>query len=141
MRSFFSTHSTSAILNGKPREDPRPYVKITVHDNLVLYGLLDSGSAVTILGNKAHEHLINQFSLKLCTDELVTVTAAGGQNLSSLGYILLPFAFEDRESIIKAHVIPEVNTTLILGIDFWNSFNLCPKYIVKAHRRPFLLFD
>ncbi|KOB71056.1 hypothetical protein OBRU01_14369, partial [Operophtera brumata] len=130
LKKFFLNYSVSAIFNTKPSGDPRPYVKVRI-DDLALYGLLDSGSAVTILGNNSHSYLMNH-NLNLCIDELITVTAAGGQRISSLGYILLPVVFEDRFSLIKAHVIPEIETTLILGIDFWSNFNLCPKYLTNT---------
>lgn len=130
LKNFFSNYSVFSILNTKPNNDPRPYVKIRTGD-LSLYGLLDSGSALTILGNGLHKRLKN-YGFKLCTDELVTVTAAGGQRISSEGYILLPVVFEEKFSLIKAHAIPGIETTLILGIDFWNDFNLCPKYLTNA---------
>lgn len=130
LRNFFSNYSVSAIFNTKPSGDPRPYVKVLISE-LVLYGLLDSGSAVTILGNNSHKRLTN-YNLNICTDESITVIAAGGQRISSLGYILLPVVFEDKFSLIKAHVIPEIETTLILGIDFWRNFNLCPKYLTNT---------
>ncbi|KOB52079.1 hypothetical protein OBRU01_25689, partial [Operophtera brumata] len=112
---FITNYSVSAIFNTKPSGDPRPYVKVRIGD-LSLYGLLDSGSAVTILGNNSHRRLINH-NLNLC------------MRISSLGYILLPVVFEKKFFLIKAHVIPEIETTLILGIDFWSNFSLCPKYL------------
>lgn len=135
LRHFFSNNcsSVSAIFNNKPKEDPRPYVKININndDNLNLYGLLDSGSAITILGNNSHSFIL-QSGLTLCVDEKITVTAAGGQKLLSLGYILLPVFFENQFAVIKAYVVPNIEITLILGIDFWNIFNLCPKYLSKT---------
>lgn len=59
----------------------------------------------------------------------MTVSAAGGQALQSIGFINLPINFEDQFHIVKAFVIPDVNTNLILGIDFWRKFKLCPKYL------------
>lgn len=96
-----------------------------------MYGLLDSGSAVTILGKHSHDRLL-KLGYTLSDDDIITVTAAGGQKITSLGYILLPMTFESNFSVIKAHVIPAIETTLILGIDFWNQFNLCPKYLYDA---------
>lgn len=128
VKNFFSRKDISTIFNVKPSNDPRPYAKVGINKDSFLYGLLDSGSAVTVLGNNSHELLI-KLGLILCNDERITVTAAGGQRITSLGYILLPLTFENKFSIIKAHVIPAIETVLILGIDFWNTFNLCPKYL------------
>lgn len=54
--------------------------------------------------------------------------AAGGQNLTSIGYINLPVNFENQFHILKAYVIPNITTPLILGIDFWKAFKLFPKF-------------
>lgn len=96
-----------------------------------MYGLLDSGSAVTILGNNSHVRLLD-YDLKMCSEEKISVTAAGGQKISSLGHILLPVVFENVSAIIKAHVIPGIESPLILGVDFWSKFKLCPKYLKKV---------
>ncbi|KAG7307441.1 hypothetical protein JYU34_007633 [Plutella xylostella] len=133
IKSFFTTHSVSPIFNSKPSEDPRPYVKIRINntDDLDMYGLLDSGSSVTILGRDSHKRLL-QYDLTMCTDDIITVTAAGGQKITSLGFMLLPVSFEEKFSLIKAHIVPEIDTTLILGIDFWTEFDLCPKYLSNS---------
>lgn len=57
------------------------------------------------------------------------MVAAGGQNLKSLGYINLPVSFQGQFHIIKTYVVPEVETPIILGIDFWRAFQICPKYL------------
>lgn len=66
--------------------------------------------------------------MPLIENDCITVTAAGGQNLNSLGYINLPIKFENQFHILKAHVIPDIKRNLILGIDFWRKFKICPKY-------------
>lgn len=91
-------------------------------------GLLDSGSAVTILGNNAHTALVSR-GLELSTEDMVTIVAAGGQNLRSIGYINLPVHFDNQFHIIKTYVVPKVQSSLILGIDFWRAFKICPRYL------------
>lgn len=90
--------------------------------------MLDSGSAITILGNNSHLHFL-QFNYNLSSNDEVTAIAAGGQRMKSLGYILLPIIFENTKHIIKAYVIPDIETNLILGIDFWKQFKICPKLL------------
>lgn len=125
---FFSSYHIASILNSKPKHDVRPYVTVKVAD-LPICGLLDSGSAVTIIGNNCHETLLAT-GLKLCSDNVSkTFIAAGGQNLSTTGYINLPICFENTLHILKAYVIPSVNCNLILGVDFWSKFEICPKYL------------
>lgn len=91
-------------------------------------GLLDSGAAVTILGDGAHS-VLKTHGLSLIEEDSLTVTAAGGQTLQSIGYINLPISFENQFHILKAFVIPGIKPNLVLGIDFWRKFQLCPKYI------------
>lgn len=55
--------------------------------------------------------------------------AAGGQSFKSIGYINIPINFENQFHIIEAIVVPEIETSLILGVDFWQKFKICPKYL------------
>lgn len=89
---------------------------------------MDSGSAITILGNGAHVHLLDR-GLIMHEDNITTVQAAGGQLLQCIGYIFLPIKFDNQLHIIKAFVIPSVTSNLILGVDFWRDFGICRKYL------------
>lgn len=89
--------------------------------------MLDSGAAVSIIGNNCHKHFPD------CTlhqdEHSINMVAAGGQSLKGIGYIHLPVSFESQFHVIKAYVVPEVETPLILGVDFWRAFKICPKYL------------
>ncbi|KOB67826.1 hypothetical protein OBRU01_15368 [Operophtera brumata] len=128
IRRFFSTYKVATILNTKPTNDPRPYIKISIGNipNLSLFGLLDSGSAVTILGRGTHVPL-TKFGLNLFTDEKINVTAAGGERLASLGYILLPVVFENITHVLKAYVIPAIGSGLILENDLPTEIIFLPR--------------
>lgn len=67
--------------------------------------------------------------MPLVESDRITVTAAGGENIKSLGYINIPISFENQYHILKAFVIPQIKRNLILGVDFWRKFKLCPKFI------------
>lgn len=127
IKLFFNSYKMSSILHTKPLGDLRPYLNIKIND-ITASGLLDSGSAITILGNNSHNTLVSR-GLKLCTDDTPSIVAAGGQILKSTGYINVPVHLEDQFHIIKSYVVPEVQSSLILGIDFWRAFQLCPKYL------------
>lgn len=125
---YFSSYSIAAIFDKKPDGDVRPYVTIRVGD-VPVCGLLDSGSAVTILGSNSHLNLMSFSSLPVteCDNSRSFVTA-GGQKLSTRGYVNLPVSFENQFHLLKAYIIPEVTSTLILGVDFWKKFQLLPKF-------------
>lgn len=91
--------------------------------------MLDSGSAVSILGSNAHLHILALGHTLVNDITLKTFTAAGGQSLSAIGYINLPVNFENNFHVIRAYVIPEVTSSLILGVDFWEKFELCPRFL------------
>lgn len=114
----------TSILQSQPNNDTRPYINIRINE-LNACGLLDSGAAVTILGNNSHKGL----DFCIHEDDCISIVTAGGQTIRSVGYINLPITFENNFHIIRAYVVPEVDTALILGIDFWRKFELCPKYL------------
>lgn len=97
--------------------------------------MLDSGSVVSILGNNSHIPLM-EYELALKTDNIITVTAAGGQKITSIGYMQLPIIYENVMDSITAHVIPEIDSALILGIDFWRKFKICSKHLTSVFMIP-----
>ncbi|KAI5634521.1 integrase core domain-containing protein [Phthorimaea operculella] len=58
-----------------------------------MLGLLDTGAVVTIIGNNRHIDLEKQ-GFKLQQGQSLTVTAAGGQRMHSIGHMILPAKFE-----------------------------------------------
>lgn len=69
--------------------------------------------------------------LKLHRDNIIKVTAAGGQSMTSIGYMSLPIHFENEFHIIKAFVVPDINIDLVLGIDFWREFKIFPGHLTS----------
>lgn len=126
IKNFSTYYKVTSILQSKPENDSRPYANILIN-NIQACGLLDSGAAVTILGNNSYNDL--KLDCPILKDDCVTVVAAGGQTIKSVGYVNLPITFEGNFHIIRAYVVPAIDTPLILGIDFWRKFQLCPKYL------------
>lgn len=94
-------------------------------NHLKLTGLLDSGSAITILGNNLHTKLCKH-GFTLQRNHTIHGTVANGQSITSIDIIKLPVLFRKSFAIITAHVIPIITEPFILGIDFWKEFNLAP---------------
>lgn len=122
-------NSVASIDNdNKPHTDrTRPYVQIKILD-MVITGLLDTGSSVTILGNDSHKKLLSM-GLQLNTTNHVQFSTAGGEEFNSLGTISLPIDFLHKKHIMQAYVVPGIKHPLILGIDFWKLFDLFPKHL------------
>lgn len=127
IKVFFSSYHIATICDKKPIDDIRPYATVKVGDTS-LCGLLDSGSAITVLGNDLYQYLLSLGLTLLPSDDSKVFTAVGGQNLNAIGYINLPIYFENQFHVLKAYVIPSIQPQLILGVDFWTKFELFPKF-------------
>lgn len=86
---------------------------------------------MSILGRNSHE-LIIKYGFRLNKDETISVTAAGGQRIAPQGVIPLPIVFNDTCKVIKFHVIPEIEYYMLLGMDFWNEFEILPDNFLQA---------
>lgn len=116
-----------AVLNyilSHSENDERPYLKISILGIEVL-GLLDSGATHTIIGNSGWK-LLSVLNLALDATANLVVTVANGQQCSSIGSVNIPVAVEGRVKIIRALVIPTLEHSLILGVDFWHRMGIVP---------------
>lgn len=52
------------------------------------------------------------------------VRTADGKKLKSHGTIMLPIEYNKKKRNIHALIVPEINKTIILGIDFWKIFSI-----------------
>lgn len=127
LRNFFQHYKTSSILYKEERDFNRPFLKILIN-NSPFFGLLDSGSSITILGNNSHLVFL-KLGFTLSKSCPITVATADNHKTNSLGYIDLPLTFNDQTHIIRCHVFPDIHPSIILGVNFWKQFNLVPKLL------------
>lgn len=119
---FKSFRSIASVLFTPSENDVRPYLKFKVNEFEII-GLLDSGACISILGNNAHKQFIKfGFQLQECVDKSCSV--ANGVQLESVGFIFVPVTFGKINRVVKFFVIPSIVTEVILGCDFWRSFDL-----------------
>lgn len=130
LKNFFTCYKISSTLFSDEKDLKRPFVSIKIY-NLSLSGLLDSGSSITILGNKSYLEIL-KLGFKLFKSDFITVSTANNQKIKSLGYFDLPICFNNQTHLIKTYVLPEISPSLILGIDFWRKFNLLPSILSSA---------
>lgn len=111
--------------------DDRPHINVRIKSEY-LVGLLDSGSAVTILGNGS-EKLLDKFNFprhKFTS----SVAVADGTSHSVEEYIDVPFTFNGRCKIVPTLFMPSIKYALILGYDFWQEFHIeivCPDSVTN----------
>lgn len=126
IKQFGNYDSIATVLFSPNKSDIRPFLKFRVCDYFEVYGLADSGSSVSILGNKSHEDFI-KFGLEMKATELTSCNVANGVVVQSIGYIFVPVTFNNITNVIKFLIIPNIVTDVILGVDFWKAFSLAPE--------------
>lgn len=108
-------------------DDSRPHLVVDIYGERY-HGLLDSGASISILGSEASVIFVNAgVSLHDCgSDEFSKVAMANGSIAVVRGYCFLPVTFQNVTKEIKFYVVPEVQTPLIFGVNFWREFRLAP---------------
>ena len=84
--------------------------------------LVDTGSNATILG-RLGLNLLRELKVQIEYENL-NVTTADGKSQDFLGYVNIPIVFNDIKKFCKILVIPSIEHTMILGVDFLNMFNI-----------------
>lgn len=107
----------------KCESDNRPYVVVDVLGRK-LVGLLDSGANSTVLGLHCLE-LVDRLDLKTHSINTCIRTADNSCHVIS-NFVYLPFNFQGVVKVIKTLLAPKINKELILGVDFWEQFNIKP---------------
>ena len=102
--------------------DPRPYLEVRVFGKTIR-ALLDSGASHSVLG-KEGLWILERFPAKLKPIENKYVETADGQKHMIEGIVDLPVTLEARTRNLGVVVVPSLNQSLILGIDFWNLMQI-----------------
>lgn len=113
-----------AFLFAQGNGDNRPHLILDIF-GVKLRGLLDSGATRTVLGGegwKAIQHL----GLKLQPADTGSCRVANDQSCKVLGSIELPMRLENKIKVISVLVVPDISSTLVLGMDFWLSMQIIP---------------
>lgn len=120
-RRFISKFCISSIVNNA--EDKRFYasVKFLTFSEL---GLLDTGANVSCIGadlaNTNFDSFREFFPLK------TSVKTADGNIQRVTGYLEVPVEFKNSTHKMRLLIVPSISQRLILGLDFWKSFQLAP---------------
>lgn len=107
-------------------EDLRPFVKVQINDT-ELSGLLDSGAAISCLGNDAYKTLVRCNMKWKEYGSSAAVQTASGESQAIEGYADTTVNFRGIAKKIRLYIVPTLKNQLYLGIDFWHIFDLLPK--------------
>lgn len=97
---------------------------------------MDSGANISCFGSEA-ERVVGKLGLKikrLCS----AVKTADGAEQAIIGYVDVQVKYADQTKRIRFYLIPLLNQTLYLGIDFWKEFGLSvvPMKIAELENQP-----
>lgn len=116
----------AAVRYLKFAHDIRPHLVVNIYSE-EYYGLLDSGSSLSILGGSAGDRFLHAGAQLHHSHDVPFISTANSSRAPVRGYVLLPVQFNSVTRVIKFYIIPEVSTPMIFGVDFWKSFNLAPE--------------
>lgn len=130
MRSFYRNRKMcrklliSAVIS--PSSDNRLYARVTFL-NYQEYGLLDTGANISCIGAElAKQDFSKLNNFYKCRS---TVKTADGQSQGVVGWVSVEIEFRNQKRVLNLFLIPSISHRLILGIDFWNAFNLVPNIL------------
>lgn len=97
--------------------------------NIEIYGLLDSGASICVLG-KDCDGIVKKLNLRvtpLCTH----LRTADGNKQQIIGFVNIPVTYGKLEKDICFYLAPGLNQTAYLGINFWKEFNIAPQLFIS----------
>jgi hypothetical protein len=120
----------SKIRTSEHRDDNRPYVSVKINNESIT-ALLDSAVNRSVLGREGLRK-VNSLGLPVqaVPENLLVTTASDSRHLIT-GLIHLPISVKGRSETLPVLVMPSLNHTLILGVDFFKSFQV--SLTIKNH--------
>ncbi|XP_065369018.1 uncharacterized protein LOC135961445 [Calliphora vicina] len=124
MRKMCSKFLISTIINNPT--DKRFYAKVNFL-SFTEYGLMDTGANICCIGSDLAKTNFTSFpNYYKCRSFVKT---ADGNSQSVTGWLEVDISFKNQVRNLKLFIIPSITQRLILGIDFWNEFNLIPNIV------------
>lgn len=116
-----STPDINYVIHSQEK-DNRPYLKVRVFGREII-ALLDSGASQTFLGEKGM-WVLKEFPARLHSTSDRFVETADSRRHEVKGFVNLPITLQDRTKNLNVCVVPSLQHTLILGIDFWEVMHI-----------------
>lgn len=105
--------------------DPRPYLSVNVL-GFECDGPLDSGISCTILGKEGLD-MVRHLNLSGNPSKVAIKTADGTLHVA-ICKLDIPYNVNGLVKVVPTLVIPSLSKHFILGIHFWNMFEIKPKF-------------
>lgn len=111
----------SQILEIRVNPSACPHIKVKILGTEIT-ALLDSGAGVSVMSSRniveAHGLTILKSNVKVCTADDTPHTC--------LGYVNVPYTLGTETRVVPTLIVPEIRKPLILGMDFWEAFQIRP---------------
>ncbi|KAJ8930122.1 hypothetical protein NQ314_017112 [Rhamnusium bicolor] len=112
---YILTHTTN---------DERPYLEIDILGRKIK-ALLDSGATKTVVGTSGL-NLLQQLGFQMIRTSPSHCTVANNQLCRIVGQFSVPIKLVDKTKVINVLVVPDVEHTFILGVNFWVEMGIIP---------------
>ena len=106
-------------LNIKPNKCPHIIVKMVDSE---IKALLDSGAEISVTNSI---DMVHKYNFKVHKTN-IKIDTAGTAEHNCLGFINAPLTFNNITKVIRLYIVLEFSKPLILGVNFWNAFNIIP---------------
>lgn len=120
-RKYFSKVIESTTINDQ--NDGRPYARIHL-GNLEIFGLLDSGASISVLGKNCLETL-KKLNINYTPIDSSLKTADGGCQ-KVVGFVNISVTYENITKDVMFYLSPTLRQSVYLGINFWKDFEIAP---------------
>lgn len=112
------------------RPNKCPHIVVNILGTNV-HALLDSGASASILSStdiiKKHNFQIHPINLKIRTADKTAYKCEG--------VVHIPFTYNGQTRVVSTLLVPQIAKPLILGIDFWESFQIAPAIVENGQMR------
>lgn len=118
----FSKFASSFQITIRPQKCPHIVVNIL---GTKIQALLDSGASASILSSteviEKHNFKVHPINIKIRTADETAYRCKG--------VVHIPFTYNGQTRVVPTLLVPQISKDLILGIDFWESFQIAPAII------------
>lgn len=123
LKNFFSSQKIAPLFESN-LPDNRAFIKVNILGTECL-ALADSGASTSILSSDALGTLRELGLQTHLQPSSKTLKVGNNANLNILGSITIPITYKSELRLITLNVCTDINSPLILGVDFLRAFNLC----------------
>lgn len=122
-------HKNKIILDyllSSVNSDARGYLEVDILGHKFL-GLLDSGANSTIISGNCFS-ILERLGIHSNKSSQPICLLANGSKAEILGTVSLPIKLQDKVGVIDAYIMPTLQPSILLGIDFWRIMGILPNF-------------